>query len=382
MSQLGDWLSFVAVSVVAVQAGGGALGLAVVFAAHALPAAALAPFAGAVIDRVDRRRVLVGATVIAAGLTAAMAAAAAAGWTLALQLLLVARSAISVVVPTAETAALRRVVPADGLVAANAILAATWSVAYVAGMALGGAAALLGPALALVLDAASFVVAAALYRSLPALPPAANATRSSVRAILAATPRDTRAALVVAARDRPLLAAVIGKAPLAAAGGAGWIALAGVGAAAQPFGAAALSIGVLQAARGAGTGVGPAVAARLAGHGVAEAALQRAAWALALAAIAALAWVREPVALALVAGAWGIGTGTNWVLTHAALQRHAPDAVIGRLAALDELLVTVAMVGSAFAGAAVVDALDVAPGAAALVGAALGAVALAACPRR
>src|SRR5688572_16993991 len=95
VSLAGDWLSFVAVSALAIESGGGAFALALVFAAHALPAAFLAPLAGALVDRLDRRRVLVAADLIASIITAAMAAAAVLGWITAVQLLLLARSAVS-----------------------------------------------------------------------------------------------------------------------------------------------------------------------------------------------------------------------------------------------------------------------------------------------
>jgi hypothetical protein len=71
-----------------------------------------------------------------------------------------------------------------------------------------------------------------------------------------------------------------------------------------------------------------------------------------------------------------VGTGSNWVLSHTALQRESPDEVIGRLSAFDELLVTVAMVLGAFAGATAVMLSGI--GAAAIVGAVLGALGIAA----
>ena len=385
VSQAGDWLSFVAVSVLAIESGGGAFALALVFAAHALPAALLSPLAGALVDRFDRRRVLVAADLTSSVITAAMAGAAVLGWVGAVQLLLLARSAISAIVPPAESAALRRLVPPAELGRANAILAVTWSVAYVAGMSLGGLAALLGPAIALALDATSFLGAAALHASLPAMPapvaaapsapPARAAPLRQALAIVRGTPRDTVHALRVAARHRALLAAVLGKAPIALAGGAAWLALNLLGAELEPFGAAALSFGVLQAVRGAGTGIGPAIAARLERAGVTEDTLHWLARLTMLTAVGALAIARTPAALLVASLLWGVGTGSNWVLAHTALQRHSPDEVIGRLAAFDELLVIVAMVLGAFAGAAA--ATVVGPGAAAMVGVVLGALAIA-----
>src|SRR5688572_24727917 len=214
VSLAGDWLSFVAVAALAIESGGGAFALALVFAAHALPAAILAPLAGAIVDRLDRRRVLVAADLLASLITAGMAIAAVMGWIVLVQLLLLARSAVSAIVPPGETAALRRVVEPAELARANAILAVTWSVAYVAGMSLGGVAVLLGPAIALALDAVSFLGAAALHATLPPMPaPATNAGPASALAIIRDTPRDTAHALGIAARRRALMAAVLGKTP-------------------------------------------------------------------------------------------------------------------------------------------------------------------------
>lgn len=372
VSLVGDWFSLVAVAALASagasSAGHGALALALVFAAHALPGAVLSPVAGALVDGLDRRRVLIAADLLAAVVTVAMVGLAVAGAASAIPALVLVRSGIVALVPPGESAAVRALVAEDDLLAANGILAATWSLAFVVGMTLGGLATLLGPTLALALDAASFALAAGLHATLPALP--SPAARRPLAAIVRAVPADTRAALRVAAADRPLLRAVLGKAPLGLAGGAGWVTLNLLGDVARPFGAAAVSFGILQAIRGAGTGVGPAVAMRLGRAGVGEPVLQRVAVALAIVAIATLAVARAPWALAVACLAWGTGTGANWVLSHVALQRRAGDAVIGRLAAFDELLVTLAMVASAFAGAAAVAAAGV--GAAPLVGAGLG----------
>ena len=383
VSLCGDWLSMVAVSVLALTHGGGAVAVALVFAAHTLPAAVLSPVAGALVDRVDRRRVLIIADLLASLTTAGMAIAAASGSVTAVQLLLLLRSAITSAVPPGEMAALRRLVPGDELIAANSILAATWSTAYVVGMVLGGVAATLGPTIALALDAASFAVAAALHATLPPIP-VASSSRTDVRAapaspplgrrppedarasrdeaqpgslvaMIRGTPRDTVVALRIAFAHRPLLASVLGKTPLAIAGGAGWIALNLIAASAHPFGGAALSFGILQAFRGAGTGIGPALATWLVGRGTREVVLQHAARVIMLSALTGLAFARDPLTLALVALAWGIGTGTNWVMCHVAIQRHAPDRVIGRLGAFDELLTSVAMATGAVVAALVAE---------------------------
>lgn len=372
VSQVGDWLSFVAVAMLAMSQGSDAFGLALVFAAHALPGALLSPVAGALVDGLDRRRVLIAADLLAAAVTLGMLIAAVTGFVAAVPLLLLVRSGISAIAPAGESAAVRRLVRTEDLIAANSALAATWSIAFVVGMAMGGFAALLGPALALGLDVGTFLISAVLHATLPAMP--SSAKRRSVLAIIRDTPGDTVVALRAAAAHRPLFQAVLGKSPLALATGAAWVTLNLLAAVSQPFGSAEVSFGVLQAIRGAGTGIGPLIAGRLAKAGVSQHKLEIAVAILSLASMACLTFARTPLALGVVCLAWGTGVGANWVLMHASLQRLSTDAIIGRLAAFDELLVTIAMTASAFAGAAVITWIGLAE--APLLGAALGVLGL------
>lgn len=360
VSMVGDWLSLVAVATLAQASGGGAFALALVFAAHALPGALLAPVAGAIVDSFDRRRVLVAADAVASLVTVAMVLAALAGQPFVIAGLLLVRSAITSLVIPGEAAAVRHVVADQDLMPANAMLAVTWSVAFVVGMALGGVFAMLGPALALGIDAASFALAALLHGTLPAMP--VTTRPRSLSQVVRATPRDTAEALRFAAAKPALLTAVLGKAPLALAGGAGWVSLNLIAADAVPFGAAALSFGLLQAIRGAGTGIGPALATRLINAGVSERRLQAVSVITTLAAIPCLAITQSPVGLSIASLLWGAGVGSNWVLSHTSLMRHSELHVLGRLAAFDELLVAGAMVASAFIGAAAIETLGLGAG--------------------
>src|SRR4029079_7882803 len=80
-------------------------------------------------------------------------------------------------------------------------------------------------------------------------------------ALLAAVKGDMFAALRHAYARPELFRAVFAKAPIALAGGGGWVALNLVAGRLGPLGSAAISLGVLQAVRGAGTGLGPMAAA-------------------------------------------------------------------------------------------------------------------------
>ena len=336
VSLLGDWLTFVSVTVLTLELGEGPLALTGVLVAHLLPAALLSPLAGTVADRIDRRRLLVSANVGQAALTlaAAVAAHGAAthpGLVLLVQALVFARSAVAAFVMPAEQAAIRRVVREDLLETANALLAATWSTAYVLGMAAGGFLALLGPSIAIALDAATFVVAAILAMGLPSLIPDREVpSRMSVR-------REIGEALSVARATPGLLPAVFAKVPVGLALGGGWLALQLVSSELEPFGPTSVSIGVLQTMRGLGTGVGPILGAHAVSSGRDPRRILPVAALATIASIVLFVSFESRAVLLFAALGWGMGSGANWVLSSTLVQRLSGDARIGRLSSLDEL---------------------------------------------
>jgi MFS family permease len=330
VSQLGDWIGWVAVAVLALHEGGGPFDVALVFMAHHLPAAALTPVSGVLADRFDRRQVLVWSSLGLGLATVAMVAAAATHQLAALQLLLVVRSAGTAFFAPAERAALARVVARDELLLAGAIDAGSWSVVFSFGMALGGALSMLGPVLALVIDAGTFAVAAVAFAQLPAIPPTPVAsgptTRNGVREV-----GDALRHL----RGRPQLRrAIFAKGPIALAGGAAWLALA---VRADALLGAALGFGLLNAVRGVGTGVGPAWVSWTVGRGADRGRTWHVVYALGLLGMVGFA-MAPGVALALLAAvAWGVGSGGNWVLSAERIAALSPDGMMARLNGLDQI---------------------------------------------
>lgn len=359
ISLLGDWLGFVAISRLILDKGGGPLALSLVYAAHVLPHTWAMPIAGVIADRFDRKRLLMLVPILQGSLTIAMAGAAAYGSIGLLQALVVVRATFSTALPPAETAALRHTVEPDELVKANALLGGTWSVAYVIGMAIGGAIAVFGPSVALLLDAGSFFLAALMASTLPSmLPPESNRRETfNFSSFVVNIPRDLRNAFDHARGDAELFRAVLGKAPVAIGGGVGWILINLVADRAQPLGTAAMSLGILQAVRGAGTGIGPVGATWYSKGQTPSRTLERLAVALSFGSILLFSMVPTmPTLLVAMALFWGIGTGTNWVLTAANLQRQAPDSMIGRLSSIDELFTTGSLVFGTFVAAALLEA--------------------------
>lgn len=333
ISLLGDWLSYIAISLLALEQGGGAIALAVVFAAHVMPEAAIAPFAGVFADRYERRSLLVGARLLQAAIMLGMVAAAAANSLLLVQLLLLLRTVVGAFTYPAKNAAIGELVAEDELVDANALDSTTWSVAFALGTALGGVIAIAGPVLALALDALTFVAAAVVFSRLPRMDPTA-AQSHNFRAEL-------RAAAGHALARPELLRAVLAKAPIAAAFAGGWLLLnlSALELEAE-WASAALVIGLLQAARGVGCGVGPLLARPLVTRGVSASTLLRWSGGLSLIGVAAFALVGSFPGMLMAGFVWGCGSGGNWVFSCSEIQRLAPREMLGRLSAADQLAFT------------------------------------------
>jgi MFS family permease len=323
VSMFGDWFTYVAVGTLALA--DGPLAVALVLLAHTLPRALLAPLAGRLADRVDRRRILVGFSLLRALAVAAMIAAALADQVGAVQALLFVRMALGVFIEPAASAALPQLVPAEEIGRANAALGATYGVIFAAGVAVGGVVtAALGPTASLAIDAATFVIAAGLLATLPPLPPGPASADGGRLAD----------AWAFARADPAVLQAVLAKLPTSLANGGAWVllhALAGAEA-----GAAALTLGLFHATRAAGLGLGPLVWARLPRlHGTA-AGLHAGAWTC-LAGVALFTVVRAPAALLAATWLWGLGLGANWVTASTRAQTRTPVHLLGRVAAIDLL---------------------------------------------
>lgn len=331
VSMLGDWLTYVAVGVLAARSGEGLHDVALVQLAHTLPQVATAPLAGWLSDRVDRRRLMVVASVGRGLLSLAMAGAAHAGAIGAMEVLLVLRMAGASFVTTPTSALLPRLVERDEIAEANAALGLTWAIVFSIGAGLGGVLnAAIGPVVAIAGDSLSFFAAAAILGAL-VVPPADPGERRTVGG-----------SLVEDARAHPQRARVaLLKTPSQMANGAAFIAMHAL-VAAMPLEAAALTLGSMHALRGLGNGLAPVVLRRRVGS--AAMAAIGSAFTIAAALVLAASWslgaptelAHPSVAIALLAAlVWGAGIGSSWVGGGATLQRAIPDAVLGRYSALD-----------------------------------------------
>jgi MFS family permease len=183
-SLLGSWMSPVAISWAVLDSGASATGLGYVFAAGVVPQVLVLAVAGAVADRLGRRRVMLAADVLRCAAQASLAGAVLAGrpslWVFVLLAWL--RGTGEAFFTPALDALTVEIAPAGQLGNANALYGLASSATRIAGPALGGVlVALAGPGVVVAADAVSYAVSV-LALSLLRMPAAGRAPGARARA--------------------------------------------------------------------------------------------------------------------------------------------------------------------------------------------------------
>ena len=336
----GDWFAIIPLLVLLPQLTGTGLWGAGVLAVDTLVFALAGPYAGTVVDRLDRRRVIVVANTVAglAALLLVLVRSEATAW-IALVAIGIVAGAKAFAQP-AGAAAVPNLVDADDLATATVLSGASWGTMLAVGAALGGlVAGTLGTTVCFVVDAVLLLGAAALTASTsrpfsdPSAPPR---PRRAVR-------EDVGEALGYARREHRVLALLTCKSGPAFGNGAlSLFPLYGAAA----FGLGPLGIGLMYSARGIGALLGPllvrrrttdpdrlygVLAASMAVFGVGYLALG----------VTNVFWL----VLVLLAVAHA-GGGANWIVSTYGLQSTVPDVLRGRVFSADYTLATLIIAGS------------------------------------
>jgi MFS family permease len=343
----GDWFLTVALLDLVLELTGSATLVSLILLCQTLPIFLFTPHAGHLIDRIDRRKLMIAVDLLRIGAcllpllarSPAMLPFAFAG------VFLIAVG--SAYFEPASQAALPNIVATEDLAAANVLMGSTWGTMLAAGAGIGGAVtALLGRDASFLFDACSFAISAVLLMRMrgqfseqrgDAHPPFLESVRETFRF--------TRAQPRVLA-----LLSVKGGYGL----GAGVIAMVGVFGR-EVFHAGAWGIGLLFAARGIGALLGPfllrgtvrgddaqyrAIAFCVLGFGVGYAALA----------------LSKSLAFGFAAIVFAhLGGGAAWQVSTYGLQRETPDAIRGRIFSADYGFVTLTMALSALAAGIAAD---------------------------
>lgn len=161
ISQLGDWFNSVAVFALLLDLTGSATAVAWMMIVQFLPMAVVGPFAGVVVDRVDRRRVMIAADVIRGVLVLGLLLVRRPDQVWIAYVIMTLTVSASAFFEPARTATIPNVTSAAELMPANALSSATWSAMLAVGASVGGLiTAVSGREWAFVINAGSFFVSA------------------------------------------------------------------------------------------------------------------------------------------------------------------------------------------------------------------------------
>lgn len=362
VSQLGDWFNSVAIYALLLELTGSATSVALMIIVQFLPMAVIGPVAGVVVDRMNRRRLMIAADILRG---------------LAVLVLLVVRRpdqiwivytvmgmvvSLTAFFEPARTAAIPNLTTRSQLLTANALSSATWSAMLAIGAGVGGVVtAVLGRNAAFLVNAASFFMSAAVIArtSFNADPPEVKrpAGWSSLTGV-----GDLLEGLRYVRSDRHVAALMLVKAGWGMAGGVLLI-MTVLGERVFPVGgSAAAGIGVLYAARGVGAGIGPILARAWLGQQPEE--MRRAiAPSYFLVAVFHLALSWSPTLLlasAALIGSHAAGS-VLWVFSTVLLQMSVPDRFRGRVFSAELALLMVVSAASSYSCAYAMDAWGASP---------------------
>ncbi|HWT00398.1 MAG TPA: MFS transporter [Pyrinomonadaceae bacterium] len=348
VSQLGDWFDTIALYTLLnnlTEDSGRAIGLMLV--ARFLPSFFVGPLSGVIADRFSRRAILIVSDVLRAAVVLGFLLVRRPDQVWLVYALTVLQLVFSTFFEPAKTAVIPSIVSGRELVAANAISSATWSVMLTLGAAFGGVVTgWLGTDAAFVLDSLTYLASALLIARVrfPRRPARAK-TKLTIGKALGVTDTVEGARYVW---QRPRVLALLMVKPAWGAGGGILTLLAVFGEKIFPVaGKPAVGIGVLYAARGIGTAIGPVLMRRIAGETRAN--------------------MQTGIGFAFIVGglfyaAFGVATGfvlaiillmiahaggsVVWVNSTVLLQRAVEDDFRGRVFAAEFALLTLTMAAS------------------------------------
>ena len=267
VSQMGDWFNTIALYTIILQLTGSGRDIGLLLVARFLPSFLFGSLSGVVADRFSRRSIMIVSDLLRAVVVLGFLFVKRADQLWILYVLTVFQLGLSTFFEPAKTAAIPSLVADRELVTANAISSVTWSVMLTLGAAIGGViTGWFGTNAAFILDAFSYILSAALIASIK-VPKRKKRERQklSLGRLLGVTETLEGVAYV---KKRPRVLALLLVKPAWGLGGGILTLLPVFGERIFPVGkSAATGIGVLFAARGIGTAVGPIMARRIAGDG-------------------------------------------------------------------------------------------------------------------
>jgi MFS family permease len=362
VSQMGDWFDTIALYTIILKLTGSGRDIGLLLVARFVPSFLFGPISGVVADRFSRQRIMIVSDILRAWVVLGFLFVRRPDQLWIIYVLTVFQLGLSTFFEPAKTAAIPSIVEDRELVAANAISSVTWSAMLTIGAAVGGfITGWFGTNVAFILDAATYLLSAALIARIR-LPKRKKRERQKVTLGRLLGTKETIEGIKYV-KDRPRVLAALLVKPAWGIGGGILTILAVFGERIFPVGKdAAQGIGVLFAARGIGTAVGPIVARRIAGEGNRR---MQASIGIAFL-IAGIFYILFGTATSfifalVVLGIAHCGGSILWVFSTVILQRAVTDNFRGRVFAAELALVTLTMAASNYVTGELLDRFQISP---------------------
>jgi MFS family permease len=337
ISMLGEWFNTVAMFVLIDSLTDSALGIGFLFVLRMFSLAFPQVFTGMLADRFSRKWLMVWANLLSAVAVLILLTVDGPGDVWLVYVIASVLMMLHAVYIPAENAALPSMVKENELLTANALNSGTWSASLAIGAAIGGfVVAAHGVEVAFIVNAATFVLAAAIIGTMT-IPQKKYIDKEG--GLWANTIGQISDGFRIILTTPPVRRIITAKALWGIFGGGMVYMLVLVGEDIG-LGGFAAGIGVLFAARGIGTGLGPILARYVF--------TDRGRWPFLLGWLvsacglgyAVIAWLEWSPWIALLVVAAHAASGANWVLSTVLLQERSEDEWRGRMFSTDFLLMT------------------------------------------
>lgn len=351
VSNFGDWFGILAVYAVIQKYSGSEFLLGLIIVVKMLSLAFSSPLAGYITDRFNRRQIMI-ISDIARGLLVLCFILITTSELLWLAYVITALQMVfSAMFEPAKTSSIPNVTSEKELVVANILSAASWSIIFTSGMAIGGfATAYLGTDLVFIINGLSYGLSSVfIYRaSIPQ-----KMMSASEKARTANPLTGISEGFSFLKNNRHVLRPAMAKGTFTMCVGAMVYMLIIIAEEVLMLGS--IGLGILYAARGVGTGLGPVVGRRIF--------KRESGWIRAIGffmIICGLMYgivssMNSIILMSIFVMLAHMASGSNWVFSTVLLQRRAPDTFRGRVFSIEWLIFTVAQSVSVMAAALILE---------------------------
>lgn len=336
ISNFGDWFGILAVYAVIQRYSGSELLLGLIIVVKMISLAFSSPIAGYITDRFNRRQLMIWSDIARGILVVGFILITTVELLWLAYVITAMQMVFSAIFEPAKTSSIPNVTTSEELVVANILSAASWSIIFTTGMAIGGfATAVLGTDMVFLINGLTYFASSFfIYRAVIPQKEMSDLEKKKNKNPLNGIFEGFR----FLNDNRQVLRPVIAKATFSMSLGAIVYMLILVSEEVLMMGS--IGLGILYAARGIGTGIGPVIGRRIF--------RKESGWIRAIGFFMVFtglmysfaSFMSTVILMSLFVMIAHMASGSNWVFSTVLLQRRAPDLFRGRVFSTEWLLFT------------------------------------------